>query len=104
VVATYVHSNSSSFPTRLQLTGGDAEPEEPHRYGLGNPRIIAPEDPGAEAASPGAVLLKTPTLTISVLAVPCRVSPAPGTSVANVTADCQQTTRTNKVQFLSSRQ
>jgi hypothetical protein len=84
-VATHEHATSTSFSTCLQLTGRDVEPEEPGRYGLGNLELMAPEDSGAESASPGAALLKMPTLAISVPAVPYGAAPVPGTFVANVT-------------------
>jgi hypothetical protein len=68
--ATYEHANSASFSIRLQLTGGDMEPKEPSRYRSGNPRLMVPEDPGAKAASPGVVLLKTLAPAISVPVAP----------------------------------
>jgi hypothetical protein len=103
-VATCEHANSALFSTRLQLTGGDAEPEEPCSYSLGNPGLMAPKDLGVEAASPRVVLPETPTPAISVPAAPCRALPAPGTSIANVTVGHRRTIETNNVQFLSSRQ
>jgi hypothetical protein len=85
-VATCEHANSASFSTRLQLTGRDAEPEEPCKYVPGNPGLMAPEDPRAEAASPGATLLETLVPAISELMVPCGAPLAPKTSVANIIA------------------
>jgi hypothetical protein len=46
VVATYEHTSSASFSTRLQLTGMDVEPDEPGRYAPSNHRLMAPEDTG----------------------------------------------------------
>jgi hypothetical protein len=97
VVGTCEHANCTLFSTHLQLMSGDVEPEEPGRYGPGNPKLKAPEDPGAEAASPRAMLLKMPSPTISEIAMPYGVPPASGTSIANVTADRQRMTLTNKV-------
>jgi hypothetical protein len=57
---------------------------------------MAPEDPGAEAASPGAVLPETLAPAISVPVAPYEALPTLGTSIANVTAGRQQTTGTNK--------
>jgi hypothetical protein len=37
---------------------------------MGNPGLMAPENPAAEAASPGATLLKMPAPAISEPAVP----------------------------------
>jgi hypothetical protein len=97
VVETCEHANSTLFSTHLQLTSGGVEPEEPGRYGPGNPKLMVPEDPGAKAASPRAMLLKMPAPTISEIAMPYGTPPASGTSIANVTADRQRMTLTNKV-------
>jgi hypothetical protein len=73
-------------------------------YDLGNRGLMVPGDPGAEAASPRAVLPKTSALAILVPAAPYGVPPVLGTSVANVKAARRRTTRTNKVRLLSSTQ
>jgi hypothetical protein len=75
-----------------------------NRYDPGNRGLMVPEDPGAEAASPRAVLPKTSALAILVLVAPYGVPLALGTSVANVKAARRRTTRTNKVRLLSSTQ
>jgi hypothetical protein len=82
--------------------GGGAEPEEPSRYGPSNLGLMAPEDQGPGAASPGAALPKTPAPIISVPAVPCEVPSITSTPIANVTIGRQRTTRANKVRLLSS--
>jgi hypothetical protein len=84
-VATHEHATSTSFSTCLQLMGRDVELEELGRYGPGNLKLMAAEDPRAESASPRAVLLKMPALAISVPAVPYGAAPVPGTFIANIT-------------------
>jgi hypothetical protein len=83
-VATCEHMESASFSTDLQLMGGHIEPREPSRYYLGNTGLMAPEDPGANAASHRATSLDTPALALLVSAVPCGAPPVPGTSVASI--------------------
>jgi hypothetical protein len=103
MVATCEHASSASLSTRLQLMGGDAELEEWGRYGPGNSECMAPEDPGAEAAPPGAVLPGMLAPDILVPTMPHGVPPVPGTSVANATdiAGCRRMTGTSNVQLLS---
>jgi hypothetical protein len=59
--------------------GGDAELGEHGRYCPGNPRLMVPKDLGAKATSPRAAYSEMPAMTISLLAVPCRAPPMPGT-------------------------
>jgi hypothetical protein len=90
-MATCEHASSTSLSTRLQLMGGDAQSEEPGRYGPGNSALMAPKDPWMLAPE------------TSVPMTPYGASPMPGTSVANATAtvDCRWTTGTSMVQLLS---
>jgi hypothetical protein len=89
VVATCELMDFASFSTYLQLMGGGTESREPGRYDLSNLRIMALEDPRAEAASPGATLPETPASAISVPVAHCSASSVPSTSVANATTSCQ---------------
>jgi hypothetical protein len=45
-VVTCDHASSASLSTRLHLTDGDVESEEPSRYGLGHSGHMAPKDLG----------------------------------------------------------
>jgi hypothetical protein len=65
-LATCEYASSASLSTRLQLTSGNAESNEPGRYGATLPEMLAPD--------------------ISVPTMPCGAPLVPDTSVANATA------------------
>jgi hypothetical protein len=44
--ATREHASWVSPSTHLQLMDGDTQSEDPSKNGLGNPGLMAPEDPG----------------------------------------------------------
>jgi hypothetical protein len=81
VVVTYKHASSTSLYTHLQLMGGEAESEEPGRY--------------------GAALSETPAPDISVPTMPYGAPPMPDTSIANATTGHWWVTDTSKVRLLS---
>jgi hypothetical protein len=64
-VATCEHTSSNLLSTCLQWMGGDAEPEEPGRYGAMLPETLAPD--------------------ILVPTMPYGAPPVPDTSIANAT-------------------
>jgi hypothetical protein len=92
ITATHEHACWASPSTRLQLVDGDTQSEDPGKNGLGDPRLIATEDPGVVAAPHRTSLPEMLSLAIPSLTAPCGTTPMPGTSAVD------------EVRFLSSAQ
>jgi hypothetical protein len=102
--ATHEHASWASPSTRLQLMDGDAQSENQSKNRLGDPGLVAPEDPGNVAAPPRNSLLEALPPAIPAPMVPCGMSSIPGTSAVNASTSHQRVTSANKVWFLSSAQ
>jgi hypothetical protein len=83
---------------------GDAQSEDPGKNGMGNPKLVALEDPSAVVAPLGTSLMMVLPPTIPTPTVPYGTPPMPGTSTIDTTTGRRWATGANKVRFLSSAQ